>query len=326
MKAPINIAVTGAAGQICYSMLFRLASGEIFGKDQPINLKLLEILPLHRLNGIIMELNDCAYHLLRDIAITDDGMVAFENVDYVFLIGARARGKGMKRNDLLKYNTTIFSVQGKALNAVANPNVKVMIIGNPSNTNALVTQRNAPNLDPKCFSAMSMLDHNRGIGLLAAKCAVQTEDVRKMVIWGNHSESQYPDLTYATVKGKDALSLVDDKWVTDEFIPTVQQRGSKVIEARNGLSSAASAANAAVCQMRFWTMGTEKNDWISMAIISDGSYGIEAGLCYSFPVTVSSQGDVSIVQGLEISDFSRQYMLKTEQELKKERETITHLL
>ncbi|MDC9728571.1 MAG: malate dehydrogenase [Methyloprofundus sp.] len=330
MKTPVNVAVTGAAGQISYSLLFRLASGEVFGDDQPIILRLLEVTPaLHRLNGVVMELNDCAYHLLQEIVPTDDALVAFDKVDYVFLVGAKPRGPGMKRNDLLECNAAIFSAQGKALNAVANKNVKVLITGNPANTNALITQRNAPDLDPKCFSAMSMLDHNRGIGLLAEKCHARAEDVRNMIVWGNHSETQYPDLTQATVKGKSALSLVDDEWVAKEFVPTVQHRGAKVIEERDGLSSAASAANAAVCQMRSWTIGTAKSDWsdwISMAVISDGSYGIEKGLFYSFPVTVSPEGQVAIVQGLETSEFSRQCMVETEQELKKERDAIAHLL
>jgi len=330
MKIPVNVAVTGAAGQISYSLLFRLASGEVFGKDQPINLRLLEVTPaLHRLDGVVMELNDCAYHLLQEVVPTDDQLVAFDKVDYVFLIGAKPRGPGMKRNDLLECNAAIFSAQGKALNAVASRNVKVLITGNPANTNALITQCNAPDLDPKCFSAMSMLDHNRGIGLLAEKCGARAEDVRNMIVWGNHSETQYPDLTHATVKGESALSLVSDEWITHEFVPTVQHRGATVIEARGGVSSAASAANAAVCQMRSWTIGTAKSDWsdwISMAVISDGSYGIEEGLFYSFPVKVSPVGEVSIVKDLAVSEFSGQCMKETESELKKERDAIAHLL
>jgi len=330
MKTPVNVAVTGAAGQISYSLLFRLVSGEVFGKDQPINLRLLEVTPvLHRLKGVVMELNDCAYHLLQEVVSTDDALVAFDEVDYAFLVGAKPRGPGMKRNDLLECNAAIFSAQGKALNAVANRNVKVLITGNPANTNALITQRNAPDLDPKCFSAMSMLDHNRGIGLLAEKCDARAEDVRNMIVWGNHSETQYPDLTHATVNGESALSLVSEEWIANEFVPTVQHRGATVIEARGGLSSAASAANAAVCQMRSWTIGTAKSDWsdwISMAVISDGSYGIEKGLFYSFPVSVSPAGEVSIVKDLAASEFSRHCMKETESELQKEREAIAHLL
>jgi len=330
MKTPVNVAVTGAAGQISYSLLFRLASGEVFGVDQPIILRLLEITPaLHRLNGVVMELNDCAYHLLQKIVPTDDPLVAFDEVDYVFLVGARPRGPGMKRKDLLESNAAIFSEQGKALNAVASRDVKVLITGNPANTNALITQRNAPDLSPACFSAMSMLDHNRGIGQVAEKCNVRAEDVRNMIVWGNHSETQYPDLTHATVKGVSVLSLVDEAWVSNEFVPTVQHRGGHVIEERGGLSSAASAANAAICQMRSWTVGTEQNDWsdwISMAVISDGSYGIEKGLFYSFPVQVSPEGKVAIVQDLEVSDFSRACMRETEKELQEERDAIAHLL
>jgi len=330
MKTPVNVAVTGAAGQISYSLLFRLVSGEVFGKDQPINLRLLEVTPvLHRLKGVVMELNDCAYHLLQEVVSTDDALVAFDEVDYAFLVGAKPRGPGMKRNDLLECNAAIFSAQGKALNAVASRNVKVLITGNPANTNALITQRNAPDLDPKCFSAMSMLDHNRGIGLLAEKCDARAEDVRNMIVWGNHSETQYPDLTHATVKGESALSLVSDEWITNEFVPTVQHRGATVIEARGGVSSAASAANAAVCQMRSWTIGTAKSDWsdwISMAVISDGSYGIEEGLFYSFPVSVSPVGEVSIVKDLAASEFSRHCMKETESELQKERDAVAHLL
>ncbi len=330
MKKPVEIAVTGAAGQISYSLLFRLASGEAFGFDQPVILRLLEVTPaLPRLEAVIMEINDCAYPLLQTIITTDDPKVAFDNVDYVFLVGAKPRGAGMKRKDLLESNAKIFSEQGKALNEVAKRSVKVLITGNPANTNALITQRNAPDLDPKCFSAMSMLDHNRGIGQLAEKCHVRSEDVKNMIVWGNHSETQYPDLNHATVEGKSALSLVDEDWIINTFIPTVQHRGGQVIEARNGFSSAASAASAAICQMRSWIVGTEINDWsqwISMGIFSDGSYGIEKGLFYSFPVTVSPQGEVNIVQGLEISDFSRKKMQATEQELKEERATIEHLL
>ncbi|NOQ65426.1 MAG: malate dehydrogenase [Methyloprofundus sp.] len=327
MKTPIDIAVTGAAGQITYSLLFRLASGEVFGPDQPIILRLLEITPaLHRLHGVKMELNDCAYHLLKDTILTDDPMVAFKNVDYAFLIGARPRGPGMKRKDLLECNAAIFSEQGKALNAVAHRHVKVLITGNPANTNALITQRNAPDLSPSCFSAMSMLDHNRAINQLAKKCGVRSRHVHNIIVWGNHSETQYPDLTHATIDDTPALDLVDEDWLENHFVPTVRHRGTSVIEERGGISSAASAANAAICQMRSWAFGTESSDWISMAVCSDGSYGVAAGLFFSYPVHVSSAGVVSIVQDLALDDFSLACIKASEQELLEEREAIKHLL
>jgi len=330
MKTPIDIAVTGAAGQISYSLLFRLASGELFGRDQPIILRLLEITPaLHRLHGVQMELNDCAYPLLQKVILTDDPKVAFKDVDYAFLVGARPRGPGMKRKDLLESNASIFSEQGKALNEVANRHVKVLITGNPANTNALITQRNAPDLSPACFSAMSMLDHNRAIFQLAKKCGVRSKDVKNIIVWGNHSETQYPDLTHATVKGLSALTLVNEDWLETHFVPTVQHRGASVIEERGGVSSAASAANAAICQMRSWVFGTEDSDWsdwVSMAVISDGSYGVEKGLFFSFPVQVSKTGEVSIVQELEIDAFSKSRIKASEQELKEERKAIKHLL
>jgi malate dehydrogenase len=330
MKTPVDIAVTGAAGQISYSLLFRIAAGDLLGVDQPIVLRLLEVTPaLHRLRAVVMELNDCAYPLLHKIITTDKPEVAFKDVDYVFLVGAKPRGSGMRRKDLLASNAEIFSEQGKALNAVASRKVKVLITGNPANTNALITQRNAPDLNPRCFSAMSMLDHNRAISQLAEKCGVRSVDVKNIIVWGNHSETQYPDLNHATVKGQDALTLVDKAWVENEFVPTVQLRGSKVIEERNGLSSAASAANAAIGQMRSWAVGTAKNDWsdwISMAVISDGSYGIEQGLFYSFPVKVSALGELEIIKGLQISAFSKACMKETELELREERDAIAHLL
>lgn len=330
MKTPIDVAVTGAAGQISYSLLFRLASGELFGPEQPIILRLLEITPaLERLHGVHMELNDCAYPLLQKVILTDDPRVAFKDVDYVFLVGARPRGPGMKRKDLLESNASIFSEQGKALNEVAHRNVKVLITGNPANTNALITQRNAPDLSPECFSAMSMLDHNRAIYQLAKKCGVRSKHVKNVIVWGNHSETQYPDLTHATVKGLSASTLVDDEWIENEFVPTVQHRGASVIKERGGVSSAASAANAAICQMRSWTFGTDQSDWsdwISMAVISDGSYGVEQGLFFSFPVKVSKSGEVSIVKGLEIDAFSKARIKESEQELKDECKAVKHLL
>jgi len=330
MKTPIDVAVTGAAGQISYSLLFRLASGELFGLDQPIILRLLEITPaLHRLHGVQMELDDCAYPLLQKVILTDDPRVAFKDVDYAFLVGARPRGPGMKRKDLLESNASIFSEQGKALNEVAHRNVKVLITGNPANTNALITQRNAPDLSPACFSAMSMLDHNRAINQLAEKCGVRSKEVKNIIVWGNHSETQFPDLTHATVKGLSASTLVDENWIENHFVPTVQHRGASVIEERGGVSSAASAANAAICQMRSWTFGTETSDWsdwVSMAVISDGSYGVEKGLFFSFPGQVSKSGEVSIVKGLEIDAFSKACIKASEQELKEERKAIKHLL
>lgn len=327
MKTPIDIAVTGAAGQISYSLLFRLASGELFGLDQPLVLRLLEITPaLPRLHGIQMELNDCAYPLLQKIILTDEAKVAFKDIDYAFLIGARPRGPGMQRKDLLESNATIFSEQGKALNEVAHRHVKVLVIGNPANTNALITQKNAADLSPSCFSAMSMLDHNRAIYQLAKKCGVQSKEVKNMIVWGNHSETQYPDLTHATVKGLDALTLVNKNWIKDEFLPTVQRRGASVIKEREGISSAASAANAAICQMRSWVFGTKVSDWVSMAVIADGSYGVKKGLFYSFPVQVSSLGIVSIVQDLALDAFSKACIKKSALELQEECKAVKHLL
>ncbi|MGR8952426.1 MAG: malate dehydrogenase [Gammaproteobacteria bacterium] len=325
MKTPVHIAVSGAAGQISYSLLFRLASGALFGPEQPIILHLLEIpQAMHLLEGVVMELKDCASPLLHRVETTDDPRVAFRNADYVFLLGARPRGPGMERKDLLEVNAEIFSVQGKALNDVANRNVKVLITGNPANTNTLIALKNAPDLAPENFSSMTRLDHNRAISQLAEKCGVLTTDVKNMAIWGNHSTTQYPDLHHAKVKGQDALTLVDKEWFVKEFIPTVQQRGAVVIKAR-GLSSAASAAHAAIDHMRSWALGTPEGDWVSMGIMSDGSYAIERDLIYSFPVTVTN-GEVTIVKGLDINEFSMQRMRLSETELKEERDAIRHLL
>jgi malate dehydrogenase len=324
MKTPVHIAVTGAAGNISYSLLFRLAAGELLGPDQPVILHLLEITPaMKTLQGVVMELSDCANPLLHRVEITDDPYVAFKGVDYAFLVGARPRGAGMERKDLLTVNAEIFSEQGKALNAVANRNVKVLVTGNPANTNALIALRNAPDLKPENFSSMSRLDHNRALGQLAEKCGVLSKDVQNVIIWGNHSATQYPDIHHAGVKGVDALSLVDYDWFTNDFIPKVQQRGTEVINAR-GQSSAASAANAAVGQMRDWVLGTPEGTWVSMGILSDGSYGIDEGLVYSFPVTVKN-GEFSVVKGLDINDFSLREMQATEAELKEERSIIKHL-
>lgn len=325
MKTPVHIAVTGAAGQISYSLLFRLASGALLGSDQPVVLHLLEITPaLPALQGVVMELNDCAFPLLHRIESSDDPKIAFRNIDYAFLVGARPRGPGMERKDLLQVNAEIFSVQGQALNEVANRDVKVLVTGNPANTNALIALKNAPGLNPENFSSMTRLDHNRAISQLAEKCGVLTTDVKNMTIWGNHSATQYPDLHHAKVKGQDALPLVGQTWFDSHFIPTVQQRGAAVIKAR-GLSSAASAANAAIDQMKDWIFGTPPGDWVSMGMLSDGSYNIDADLIYSYPVTVS-HGSVNIVNGLDINDFSLQKMRITETELKEERDAVRHLL
>jgi malate dehydrogenase len=326
MKTPVHIAVTGAAGQISYSLLFRLAAGSLLGPEQPIVLHLLEIPPaMNALQGVVMELKDCAYPLLHRIEVTADPKVAFRNADYAFLIGARPRGPGMERKDLLEVNAEIFAIQGKALNEVAKRDIKILVTGNPANTNALIAISNAPDLRPENFSAMSRLDHNRAISQLAEKCGVLPSDVKNMAIWGNHSTTQYPDLHHAKVKGRDALSLVEHDWFVSEFIPTVQQRGAAIIKARGGQSSAASAANAAINQMGNWILGTKEGDWVSMSLLSDGSYGIEPGLVYSYPVTVAN-GQVNIVKGLDINEFSMQRMKATETELKQERDSVRHLL
>lgn len=326
MKQPLRVAVTGAAGNISYAMLFRIASGEMLGKDQPVILQLLEITPaLDALKGVVMELEDCAFPLLAGIVQTDDANVAFKDIDYALLVGARPRGPGMERKDLLEANAAIFSAQGKALNDVASRDVKVLVVGNPANTNALIAQRNAPDLDPRNFTAMTRLDHNRAMAQLADKTDSTVNDVKKMIIWGNHSSTQYPDLTAATVNGKPALDLVERDWYENTYIPEVQQRGAAIIKAR-GASSAASAANAAIAHMRTWALGTDENDWVSMGVYSNGEYGIAEGLIYSFPVTCAN-GDWSIVDGVDVSsDFSKEKMAATEQELSEERDAVAHLL
>ena len=326
MKQPLRVAVTGAAGNISYAMLFRIASGEMLGKDQPVILQLLEIAPaLDALKGVVMELEDCAFPLLAGIVQTDDATVAFKDVDYALLVGSRPRGPGMERKDLLEANAAIFSAQGKALNDVASRDVKVLVVGNPANTNALIAQRNAPDLDPRNFTAMTRLDHNRAMAQLAGKTDSTVNDVKKMIIWGNHSSTQYPDLTAATVNGKPALDLVDREWYEGTYIPEVQQRGAAIIKAR-GASSAASAANAAIAHVRTWALGTDENDWVSMGVYSNGEYGIAEGLIYSFPVTCAN-GDWSIVEGVDVSsDFSKEKMAATEQELSEERDAVAHLL
>ena len=326
MKQPLRVAVTGAAGNISYAMLFRIASGEMLGKDQPVILQLLEITPaLDALKGVVMELEDCAFPLLAGIVQTDDANVAFKDADYALLVGARPRGPGMERKDLLEANAAIFSAQGKALNEVASRDVKVLVVGNPANTNALIAQRNAPDLDPRNFTAMTRLDHNRAMAQLAEKTDSTVNDIKNMTIWGNHSSTQYPDLTAATVNGKPALELVDRDWYENTYIPEVQQRGAAIIKAR-GASSAASAANAAIAHIRTWALGTDENDWVSMGVYSNGEYGIAEGLIYSFPCTCTN-GDWSIVDGVDVSsEFSKEKMAATEQELSEERDAVAHLL
>ncbi|HWG10933.1 MAG TPA: malate dehydrogenase [Rhodanobacteraceae bacterium] len=325
MKAPVRIAVTGAAGQIGYALLFRIAAGDMLGKDQPVILHLLEITPaLPALQGVVMELDDCAFPLLAGVVATDDANVAFKDIDYALLVGARPRGPGMERKDLLSANGAIFGPQGKALNAHARRDVKVLVVGNPANTNALIAQANAPDLSPHCFSAMVRLDHNRAMAQLAQKTGTHVNDVKRMIIWGNHSSTQYPDIHHATVKGAAATSLVDQAWYENDFIPTVQQRGAAIIKAR-GASSAASAASAAIDHMRTWALGTAEGDWASMGIPSDGSYGIEPGVIYGYPVSCGN-GKCEIVQGLDIDAFSRSRMDATEKELREERAAIEHLL
>ena len=324
MKPPIRIAITGAAGQISYSLLFRVAAGQMLGEDQPLILQFLEIPPaMDALGGVVMELDDCAFPLLEEIVATDSPDEAFKGVEFALLVGSRPRGPGMERKDLLEANAQIFSVQGKSLNEHAAANVKVLVVGNPANTNSLIALRNAPDIDPSQFTAMTRLDHNRASAQLAQKTGHHVTAVAGLAIWGNHSATQYPDLTHATVAGTPAMDLVEQSWVAHEFIPGVQQRGAAIIKAR-GLSSAASAANAAIEHMRDWTLGTN-GEIVSMAVYSDGSYGIEEGLIYSFPCTCDA-GRWNIVQGLEISDFSRGKMTETETELVEERDAVKDLL
>jgi malate dehydrogenase len=325
MKNPVRVTITGAAGQIGYQLAFRIASGQMLGSDQPVILQLLEIAPaLQALDGVAMELDDCAFDTLAGIVATDDASVAFRDSDYALLVGARPRGPGMERKDLLEANAQIFSVQGKAMNDHASQAIKVLVVGNPANTNALITSANAPDINPANITAMTRLDHNRATARLAAKTGKHVSDVKKITIWGNHSATQYPDIHHATVAGQSALALVDNEWVTDEFIPTIQQRGAAIIKAR-GASSAASAASAAIDHVRDWVAGTPADDWVSMGIPADGSYGIQEGVIYSYPVRCRD-GKYQIVDGLGISDFSRKRMHATDAELREERAAIEALL
>jgi malate dehydrogenase len=324
VKTPVRIAVTGCAGQIGYALLFRIAAGDMLGPDQPVILQMIEVpQALKALEGVVMELRDCAFPLLADIVATDDVNVGFKDADYAILVGARPRGPGMERKDLLEANGAIFTVQGKALNDHASRKVKVLVVGNPANTNALIASRSAPDLDPRQFTAMMRLDHNRAISQLAAKTGSSVPAIRRMTVWGNHSSTQYPDISHALVGDRPATGLVDQAWLETDFIPTVQQRGAAIIAAR-GASSAASAASAAIDHMRTWALGTADGDWVSMAIPSDGSYGIAEGIIYSYPVTCRD-GVYQIVQNLPVSDFSRARMDATAKELFEERDAVKHL-
>ncbi len=325
MTQPKRIAVTGAAGQICYAMLFRIAAGEIYGPDQPVSLHLLEITPaLGLLEAVKMELDDCAFPLLSDVVCTDDPAVALNKVDVALFVGAKPRGPGMERSDLISDNGKIFSSLGKVLNEVGNPDCKVCVVGNPANTNAYILKANAPNINPRNITALTRLDHNRALSQLAAKAGAQVADIRQMVIWGNHSTTQVPDISYASISGKAATDLVDEKWSQEEFIPTVAKRGAAVINAR-GSSSAASAANGVIDHMASWVQGTASDDWVSMSVPSDGSYGIEEGLIYSFPVQCKD-GDYTIISDLDVNDFIKDKMLASQQELREERDTVASLL
>jgi len=325
VKSPVRVAVTGAAGQIGYSLLFRIASGEMLGNDQPVILQMLEITPaLGALEGVAMELDDCAFPLLAGMVQTDDANVAFADADYGLLVGAMPRKDGMERADLLEANGGIFGPQGKAINDNASKDVKILVVGNPANTNALIAQASAPDLDPKQFTAMMRLDHNRAMTQVAQKTGTTVNDVTNMTIWGNHSATQYPDIFNANVNGQNAAAMINDQeWLESDFIPTVQKRGAAIIKAR-GLSSAASAANAAIDHMHDWALGTPDGDWVSMGIPSDGSYGVPEGIISSFPVTCAN-GEYSIVQGLEINDFSRARIDASTAELAAERDTVSGL-
>lgn len=325
MKNPVRVTITGAAGQIGYQLAFRIASGQMLGPDQPVILQLLEIPPaLPALEGVVMELEDCAFSTLSSVIATADVDVAFKDAEYALLVGARPRGPGMERNDLLEANAQIFSVQGKAINDHASRDIRVLVVGNPANTNALIASSNAPDIDKSRFTAMTRLDLNRAKAQVAGKTGNHVSEVRQMTIWGNHSATQYPDIHHASVAGKAVTDLVDESWLTEEFIPTVQQRGAAIIKAR-GASSAASAASAAIDHMHDWALGTPDDDWVSMGIPADGSYGIAEGIVYSYPVRCRA-GEYEIVQGLDVSEFSRERMRSTEAELREERAAIESLL
>ena len=325
MKSPVRVAITGAAGQIGYQLCFRIAAGDMLGPEQPVILQLLEITPaLGMLEGVVMELQDAAFPLLAGTVATDDAEVAFRDTDFALLVGAKPRGPGMERKDLLAENGRIFGPQGKALNAVASRSVKVLVVGNPANTNALIARAAAPDLDPRNFTAMTRLDHNRAVAQLAAKTGVHHDLVRRMIIWGNHSSTQYPDIRFAQVDGEPATERVEQTWYREQFIPNVQQRGAAIIKAR-GASSAASAASSAIDHIRSWSTGTRAGDWVSMAVPADGSYGIEPGVIYSYPC-VCRNGDWSIVQDLEIDEFSRGRMDASDAELREERAAVESLL
>jgi malate dehydrogenase len=324
-KTPVRVAITGAAGQIGYQLAFRIASGQLFGPEQPIILQLLEITPaLGALNGVAMELDDCAFDTLHGVVVTDKAEAAFKDINYGLLVGARPRGPGMERKDLLLANAQIFSAQGKALAAVADRRVKILVVGNPANTNALIARENAKGLDPRNFTAMTRLDHNRAKAQLAAKAEVHVSDITGAIIWGNHSATQFPDLAHAKIAGQPALSRVQQDWYRETFIPTVQQRGAAIIKAR-GASSAASAASAAIDHVRDWALGTAGDDWVSMAVASDGSYGVPEGVVYSYPVRCV-RGEYQIVQGLAVDDFARSKLKATDAELREERAGVAGLL
>ncbi len=325
MNRPVRVAITGAAGQIGYQLCFRIAAGDMLGPDQPIILQLLEITPaLGALEGVVMELRDAAFPLLMDIVATDNAETAFQDTDYALLVGARPRGAGMERKDLISANGKIFGPQGAAMNQVASRDIKVLVVGNPANTNALIARAAAPDLDPRNFTAMTRLDHNRSLAQLAARIGAHSSNITRMLVWGNHSSTQYPDIRFAKVAGKSASDLVGQDWYRETFIPDVQQRGAAIIKAR-GASSAASAASAAIDHIRSWVLGTPEGDWVSMSVPADGSYGIEPGIIYSYPC-VCENGDYRIVQGLDIDEFSRERMDATEAELHEERAAVEDLL
>ena len=325
MKNPVRVTITGAAGQIGYQLAFRIASGQMFGQNQPIILQLLEITPaLPALNGVVMELEDCAFSTLNDVIATDDANTAFKDSEYAILVGAMPRGPGMERNDLLQANAKIFTHQGKAINDNANKEIRVLVVGNPANTNALIASSNAPNIDPQNFTAMTRLDHNRAIAHLSKKLNVSSQNIKKMIIWGNHSATQYPDVDHVTVEDTSIKDQINNDWLKSNFIPAIQQRGAEIIKAR-GASSAASAASAAIDHMHDWVLGSAENNWVSMGVFSDGSYGIKPGIIYSFPVHCS-QGSYEIIQDLSLTEFSQERMRVTEKELREERTAIEELL